>query len=182
MTPRQADTLLQALAAAYPRHPFSKGTRSLYMAFLVGLDYEAAHNGVKRHIATSKWFPTVAEIRDAAAAESAPALEADQAWPEVLAAVSRYGRNKTPEFADPMISKAVDAVGWDAICNSTNIGVERAHFLRAFDAIRRRHVDAARMEGLPPSPPIKRLGAMKPLAELLPARSKRDDDGGKSDE
>lgn len=175
MTQQEAASLIGALKAAFPRHPVSKGTASLYMAFLVGMDYENAHEGVKRHIATSKWFPTVAEIRDAAAA-SDPKPESDQAWTEVLAAVTRYGRSKSPPWSDPMIGQAVDAIGWDTICNSTAIGIERAHFTRSYEAIRRRHVDGVRMAGLPPSPTVKRIGAMKPIAELLPVNPGRGDD------
>lgn len=56
-----------------------------------------------------------------------------EAWQEVLVEISKTGSYGIPKFSDPLIKKAVDAVGWRDICLSTNIMVERAHFLKIYD-------------------------------------------------
>lgn len=58
-----------------------------------------------------------------------------EAWGEVLEQVGRTGSYGVPEFSTELIKKAVQCVGWRDICLSENIGVERAHFLRAYDRL-----------------------------------------------
>ena len=87
-------------------------------------------------ISNCKWLPTVAELREAAARLSMPTLPADaEAWAEVLAAISRYHYIGKPEFSHPAIERAVRGVGWQNICLSEQIGVERAHFFRLYGQV-----------------------------------------------
>ena len=58
-----------------------------------------------------------------------------EAWGDVLLKVRHTGIYQTPTFTDELIKKAVDCVGWRDICLSENISVERAHFLKAYDAL-----------------------------------------------
>lgn len=88
-----------------------------------------------------RFLPTVAEIRSAVAEARCALPAAELAWREVLAAVGRYGRDRRPEWSSPAIAEAVEAVGWRDICLSTTIGVERAHFLRAYGAARGRAIE-----------------------------------------
>jgi len=60
---------------------------------------------------------------------------AQEAWGKVLREVSRIGSYGQPVFSTPEIKQSVDCVGWRDICLSQNIGVERAHFMRAYDGI-----------------------------------------------
>ena len=54
--------------------------------------------------------------------------------------VGSYG---TPTWSTPELARAVDAVGWLAICLSQSPGVERSHFLRIYAALRERSLRAA---------------------------------------
>lgn len=62
----------------------------------------------------------------------------EEAWRAVLAEVRRVGSWGTPQFRDPLVAQAVKAVGWLAICQSELIGVERAHFSKAYAACQTR--------------------------------------------
>ena len=65
-------------------------------------------------------------------------LTSGEAWSMVLSEVRRVGSYGQPDFKDPLISKAVECVGWKSICLSETIGVERAHFFKAYDSLDKR--------------------------------------------
>lgn len=81
--------------------------------------------------------------------ESIP--DVDVAWGEVTKAISRYGHT-TPvgqiPWSHPAIHGAVDALGWQRICASTDLMVDRAHFIRFYGKAHARAVFEAVM---PPS-------------------------------
>jgi hypothetical protein len=52
-----------------------------------------------------------------------------------VASVGSYG---TPTFDDVLTQKAVDCIGWRDICMSETIGVERAHFIKAYNNLKQR--------------------------------------------
>lgn len=62
-------------------------------------------------------------------------MSATEAWGEVLKWVSKVGSYGKPEFSDETVAKAVECIGWRDICSSENVGVERAHFMRAYESL-----------------------------------------------
>lgn len=91
---------------------------------------------LKRHAATNKWPPTVAEIRSIVAeSQHGRRRSGIDAWGDVRAAVSRDGRYRTPTFADPIVARVVESLGWVEICDSEDETVTRAHFAKAYDTI-----------------------------------------------
>uniref|UniRef100_A0A6M3L296 Uncharacterized protein n=1 Tax=viral metagenome TaxID=1070528 RepID=A0A6M3L296_9ZZZZ len=65
-------------------------------------------------------------------------LTAGEAWSEVMKQVSATGSYGTPTFENPLVTRAVDCIGWKAICMSTMISVERSHFFKIFDQLKER--------------------------------------------
>ena len=59
--------LVAVLKAAYPRQELPPETVAIYAEMLADLDAETATAAVKRAIQTSRFFPTIAEIRNVAA-------------------------------------------------------------------------------------------------------------------
>ena len=131
MKSSEAIRLMDRLAATYPKTEIKPETIQVYGEMLAELDYEQVCEAVKRISISSKWFPSIAEIREEVLAVPDDGRE-DEAWAEVLAVVRRVGRDRIPEFSTVAITRAVHAVGWQAICNSTLIGVERAHFTKIY--------------------------------------------------
>ncbi len=64
-------------------------------------------------------------------------LSGDEAWQEVLKAISRVGRYGIPEFPENRpLEEAVKSVGWLSICDCENskMAVMRSQFLKAYEA------------------------------------------------
>lgn len=116
---------------------------------LEDIPYKIARVAVNKHIATEKWFPTIAEIRASALSVAGTGIpDPATAWAEVLAEVRRTGTYGVPEFSCDEIKMAVNSIGWRNICLSEKISIERAHFTRAYEVYETR---AKEMAQLPPS-------------------------------
>lgn len=149
MNRSEVAALLAVCAAAYPHVNVSKETASLYAEMLADLDPQVAMGAVRRLIATSQFFPTVAAIREQAAAMVEPlAPSPAKAWAEVMAKMREVGRSTVPEWSHPTIAAAVATLGWRDLCMSDNQAVSRAHFWKVYDAAAREHKQQAI---LPPS-------------------------------
>lgn len=143
----QIDFIMSILMASYPAFgenlPREKLalTVEVYQRTLRDIDGDLLEAAAMQHITSSKWFPTVAELREAALClahfgESS----AEEAWIEVKQAIKRVGYYGIPQWSDSRIERAVSAIGWRELC-LTEIdqeGVTRAHFMRIYDSLQRR--------------------------------------------
>lgn len=124
-------------------------TAALWEKMLEDIPFAVAEKALVKVMATSKWFPTVAEIREAALEIAGIGIpDPATAWAEVMAEVRRIGTYGVPEFSCPEIKAAVSVIGWRDICLSENIGIERAHFMNAYKAYEEQAKERAQ---LPPS-------------------------------
>lgn len=155
MTLAETFAMMGLFKAAFPRQPLDEATIRIYADMLADIPADEAMLAARRLLATSEWCPTIAAIRRAMADARVCSPAGELEWQNVIAAIGAFGRYRTPRFDSPLTAMAVDCVGWLAICNSETIGVERAHFLRAYDAVRQRELTAANvgaMEGQPYQP------------------------------
>ena len=115
---KQVRGLLRAISGAYPTFELTDDRVSIYVKLLADLDAEALIAATQQHIATSKFPPTVAELREACASLTRPALPAwADAWGEVLEAIRRVGYLGRPSFSHPLITQAVQGMGgWKVMC------------------------------------------------------------------
>lgn len=143
----QVAKLVGVLMAAFPANRVTTETSAVYENLLEDLEYYAANAAIEGLIATAKFMPTIAEIREAALAMSVGARKAGgEAWGDVMRLIARYGARrydigwKAP-VADPVAERAVDALGWVSLCDSENQVADRARFIELYDqlAIRHRH-------------------------------------------
>lgn len=134
MKPSETLTLVRSLVAAFPRQDVSPETMKIYCEMLADLDHSRAQEAINRIIASGKFFPTIAEIRAAAVEGQTLMPDIEQAWGEVKRAISSQGRYRNPEWSHSAITSAVDAIGWQTLCDSENIGIERAHFIKLYQA------------------------------------------------
>ncbi len=140
MTEKEISKLVAVIAAAYPAARGDAGTVAIYQRMLADLDFVAARAAVERLLATSKWLPTIAEIREATLAVTAgEARPGGAAWGDVKAAIRRYGYDRRPGvdfyFADPVVLEAVRALGWFELCSSENEVSDRARFIDLYDRL-----------------------------------------------
>lgn len=133
--------LIKALKSAYTRDNFLPDDKAiqLWYAMLKDIPYEVLNIAIQRHIMTSPFQPTIADLR-ILSAEIVNGESADwtKAWGHVVEVVSTYGLANGVEGVSKLTEEereAVKRVGYWAICTSENIGVERANFRAAYETI-----------------------------------------------
>jgi len=134
---------LRMLAAAFPANKIESATIAVYMAALADLSAEQLHQAVLWCVTHCRFFPTVAEIREAVAS-SAPDRPptSTEAWGEVMQQALHTGSWGKPHFSHPLIQQTVDAFGWREICLSEGpTGVLRGQFIKAYDVMQARHTE-----------------------------------------
>lgn len=144
MTPDESAEVIAALVAAYSPVTIPPETMLIYVRFMEDLHFETTVEAMALWIGRERRFPRITDLREAVErirGDGAPDL--DLAWREVTKAFSKFGRYKVPTFSHPAIGAAVQALGWIALCDSTEPGVDRAHFQRAYESARKRLADPA---------------------------------------
>ena len=146
MTKLETIELFGVLIAAYPN--FDKFRDDSQVEAMVNMwatlfaddDGKIVALAVKRHIMTSKWPPSIAEIREIMADITHPDLiPPDQAWAAVndlISAVGEYNVDNAHRNLPPLIAQTVDAIGWRTLyqlhCGSyrgNKDGMDRVAFM-----------------------------------------------------
>lgn len=119
--------MLSYMAIAYPNGKYEPNvpTVNLWWKFVSGMTYAEAEAAVDAHIATSRFPPTPADIRDQyarAQSEARGDLTAGEAWGKVRRAVSRFGYYQPEaarEFLGATLWAAIDQIGgWAYLCTT----------------------------------------------------------------
>ncbi len=176
MTNAEALQCVTMLAGAYPRPEMSEATVRIYVRCLVPLDFGMVSAAIERLLLTSRFLPTIAEIREAVTANSAPTWPTPgDAWARVMHLVRKvgiYGTLPTATPFDRMIKRCIEGIGgWPYLCDETeNLMADRAHFLKVYEqnVARERQRDAADVWTLPGQ--VDRRPAIEPspkVAELV---------------
>ncbi len=116
-TDNEITKALTVLAAAYPRFDLPDATIKIYQRLLSDLDFDILKAATLQCATMCKFFPTVAEIRDAAVEiqTMAEGIPSDvEAWGEVMREIPRVSQNGTPVFSHPLIDQIVRDLGWRA--------------------------------------------------------------------
>ncbi len=133
-----------ALNTFYPeKEPLpTNEAMTLWFEMLSDLPIQVAEAALKKWVATNKWMPTIADIRETAAEISGPEVKSwGEAWQEVITAVSVYGHDRAKEALDsmsPLTRSAAESVGFYQICMSENVAVERANFRNVYEKLAER--------------------------------------------
>ncbi len=114
-------------------------TAVLWEEMFSDMPYEFAKNALIKVLVTAKFWPTVAEIREAAVSLQNPnMITPAEAWSQANAALDKYGYYRADEgmaVLSPAIKKTIRALGgFESICTTENIETVRAQFLRMYDA------------------------------------------------
>lgn len=168
----EATRLIQRLASMHPRVSIPPETIAGYAEALEDLALDVATAAVNEAIATLKFFPSVAELRDIAARRRSSMPTAADAWSEVTRAFGAVGRYRTPRFSHPAIERVVDAMGWVTLCDSDNVEATRAHFLRMYaetaDRVVREVNVQPMLDAASERKRLERTGETRTLMSLLP--------------
>ena len=94
--------------------------------------------GVKKHIATNTFAPTIACLNKAMASNivnNAP--DGLSAWAELQSAIRKWGMYHEGEALDslsPETRAVVNALGFTNLCTSENQMADRAHFIKLYES------------------------------------------------
>jgi hypothetical protein len=159
MTQEEALKLLMIIQTSYPNHyknfedGFLKMSVKMWQKAFEDQPFEVVFGALSKHILKAKFPPTIAELREEVIRITNPeALKSgEEAWEEVIAAVKRFGFYRQAEamksFDEPT-QRAVRTIGWNKICHSETIGIERSNFYKTYEALSKGDKEKAL---LPPS-------------------------------
>lgn len=156
------------LVNAFPKEGIEPRTVRVYCEVLGDIPAAELRAACLKLVASAKWFPKVAEIREAwALARTGPKRGGLDAWGDVLREVQRIGWYGTPQLEDPIAAAAVKVLGWRALCESDNQAADRAHFAKAYESIAARNLEAVQLgkAGMRPELPPPRPSAVRELPE-----------------
>lgn len=160
-------SMLAKYAMAFPHAKINDGTLAVYAKALSPLSLPVIAVALTKLMQTSKYFPMVAEIYDAAAdiidyIDGTEKKSAAEAWEEVMGEVHRAFIYRKPQFSDPAIERAAKSMGWSSLCALPAEGANtaRAQFIRIYmtELARSRNRDVnAKVIGMLPADKVKSL-------------------------
>lgn len=169
MTEAQVRDLIVKMTAALPRDwsfltkEQQGATEAIYVRMLADLPWFAARAAVESLLSTAKNMPTIAEVRAATLnAMHGNVRAGGDGWGDVRKAISRYGMNRTPEFADPVVARVVRALGWRELCQSESDVSDRARFIELYDRFAREQRHEANVSQLPAAQRLRAIQAAQP--------------------
>lgn len=139
-TEQEVVGIVARLVAAYPNANVTDLTIAVYVEDLRDIDAAVLALAARKVRTDCKFFPTIAELREAANAITTPVLRSGQeAWGDVLRYFSRRERP-----ADPLVEKAVEAIGGWRYIGASDEGSLLWPFVKAYEAIRDREHNESR--------------------------------------
>ena len=144
MDRKEFATFAMALKTYYPREALlpNQPAMELWYRELSDIPYNVAEAALRKWVATNKWSPSIAEIREITTTiQYGEQLTWGEAWERALKAVRMYGSyNKAAalDSLDPLTRRCVENIGYLDLCMSENIMVERAHFQKIFEIYSKR--------------------------------------------
>ena len=144
MDRKEFATFAMALKTYYPRETLlpNQPAMELWFRELEDIPYKVAEAALRKWVATNKWSPSIAEIRELTTTiQYGEQLTWGEAWEKVMKAIRRYGsygKTEALDSLDPLTRKCVENIGYLDLCMSENIMVERAHFQKIFEIYSKR--------------------------------------------
>lgn len=120
----------------------AEGKINLWITMFADTDKKIMNLAIQKIIATSKYFPTVAEVREAISEiNTGYVMDGGEAWGEVIAAIRNYGQYREMQALESMSEMTrivVQRLGWHDLCISEDTEIDRAHFLKVYQAEEKR--------------------------------------------
>ena len=159
MTEKEFGMLVMGMRSFYQKENIlpTKEAMSLWYQELQDIPYEVAQAGLRKYVATNKWSPTIAEIREMASSVMNGAIpDWSESWEKVCTALRKFGRNRAVEgmaTLDEITRETVKRIGgFTYLCNSENVVADRSRFEQVYNAIAERKKKENQL-----SMPLKRI-------------------------
>lgn len=155
MTKADVARLVAIVVTAYPNYDkfrdaeAVKATVSLWAMMFANDDGGLVGLAVQKHIATNKWPPSVAEIRELMLELKAPDLiPPDKAWlavSDLLYSQGQYNHGDLHRQLPPLVARAVESIGWGNLwemhrsyCVGGKPGMDRVAFMQQYEPMYQR--------------------------------------------
>lgn len=182
MTRADAAKLVAIIVTAYPAFDKFKDTQAiastvdLWAAMFADDDGRIVGLAVKKHIATSKWPPSVAELREIMLEIQRPELiPPDLAWAAVSDLLHEVGPNlydSLDNLLPPLVARAVESIGWLSLYEmsrgaygDSKPGMDRVAFIQQYGAMYERE----KARGMTPATITAQIDA---IAQARPSKSR----------
>ena len=145
--------MLAAALRGFPNSKADDDTLLLYVMALDDMPFGEFRAALTKLLKTSHFFPTIAEICEAAesirqTAEGSKALDAGQAWGEVMHLVRTCHVYKPWTYSTPDVEQAVKQFGKQELCTlgEADVNTARAQFRRIYEDVVSRRKDKEQNE------------------------------------
>lgn len=139
-------TIFRVMESAFPHSKPSADTVQVYFETLKDIPGEVLKAACLKALTDSEFLPTIAKIRKCAVSlMTGESKSGGEAWGEMINGLRNRIGYGVPDYADQLITRAVKAIGWDAICMADDDDfATRAQFIKVYDALRARAEENAR--------------------------------------
>lgn len=130
---------VMALKTYYPREQLLPNQQAIELWFrqLQDIPYDVAEIGLNKWVATNKWSPSIADIREMATdVKLGEVPDWGEGWEQVQRAIRRYGSyepQKALDSMDEITRQCVKQIGWRNLCMSENEAADRANFRMMYE-------------------------------------------------
>ena len=176
MNAQEFGNFAAALRTYYSRESIlpNRQAMELWYRQLQDIPYEAAEAILSKWVATNKWSPSVADIREAYAEITSGGRSPDwgEAWEQTMTAIRRFGsydESGALESLPPLTRETVRRLGYKSLCWSENQVADRANFRQVYEILEKRQTEDRKIP-LPVRDKI--VGLMAGFAKPLEAEAK----------
>ena len=151
MTYDEFKILAKGMKAVYTQPTFlpDADAFNIWYQLLQDIDYKVANIAIQKHMMTSKFPPTIADIREQAATVTSGERPLwSDGWEQVLIAIRKYGMYAIPEAMesfDEITRQTVKRLGFKELCMSENPMQDRANFRMIYEQIAERKEKAQQL-------------------------------------
>jgi hypothetical protein len=190
MTEKETVRIVTLIVMSYPAseklkdEETLKGMIGIWKTMFKDDDAQAVEFAVQKHVATNKWPPSIAEIREQMAMFLHPEIiPPDIAWAAVkdlLVSESEFSEPDLYKSFPPQVARVVETIGWSTLrelhkghYSGNKDGMDRVAFMDLYKPVYARDMEQAMLPQALKTARDKRLSA-EPLAQLEAAREQRE--------
>lgn len=144
MNTKEFSMFAMAIRTYYPKENILPNQQAMELWYreLQDIPYDVIEAGLRQWVATNKWSPSIAEIREITSTVQHGSIpDWGEGWEQVLKAIRMYGSYRIQEAMDsfdPITRQCVERLGFRNICMSENINHDRANFRMIYEQLQER--------------------------------------------
>lgn len=144
MTKKEFAMLAMAMRTYYPKEQILPNDKAMQLWYqeLCDIPYEVAEAALRKWVATNKWSPSIAEIREMTVnVTNGEQMTWGESWEKAVGAIRRFGMYRPQEALDsldPLTKRCVQSLGFRELCLSENPMADRANYRMVFETLQKR--------------------------------------------